>query len=447
MTASYNEKLLDIIALAVRPSTRQLTLEGTIRSSKTVTAIEAFFWRMYFSAGRRFVIASYDMDTLNDNLLQADGFGFLTRFGEYCPPPRKDKIGGYHIEADCGSRGMKKISLCPYGNKAKWKKVLGGTIEGFLIDEANIADPTFIDECYARQTSCDAPFTIYTLNGDEPTAPIYEKTDPSRIVGECPVSIRTQMEKTVPRQGYYYFHLTMKDNPAMTPEKIAAAQQLYPPASYYYKTKILGERGTPGKLIYFDYIDEAKVLRKLEIAKYHEFVVSMDVGATRALNSIVLGGFLYGYGAAGVLDLETFAQCGYHEKTKRLIAAIGRWQKLGAGNISCVVIDSAELNYIKDLQAEFRRLGLPPVIGSYKATVKQRIDLVCLLLSQGKLLFNDTEAGRRALAAYKYAPWADGKEGKERKDENEPANDIMDSVEYFLTRHANALLRSGKGGS
>lgn len=172
----------------------------------------------------------------------------------------------------------------------------------------------------------------------------------------------------------------------------------------------------------------------------------MDVGATRALNSITLGGFTYGYRAAGILDLETFSQCGYHEKTERLMAAVKRWQKLGAGNISCIVIDSAELNYIKDLQTAFKNAGLPPVIGSYKATIKQRIDLVCLLLPQEKLLFNDTDAGRRALAAYKQSSWADGKEGKERKDENEPANDIMDSVEYFLTRRMNALLRSGKGG-
>lgn len=444
-TAKYNDKILDAIALAVRPTTRQLTFEGTIRSSKTVTAIEAFFWRMFFSSGMRFVVASYDMDTLNDNLLQADGFGLLTRFGEYCSPPKKDRIGGYYIEANCGRYGIKKISLCPYGNKAKWKKVLGGTIEGFLIDEANIADPTFIDECYARQTSCDAPFTIYTLNGDEPTAPIYGKIDASEIIGNCPASIRAQMEKLSPKRGYYYMHFTMRDNPVMTDDKIAAAQLLYPPESYYYKTKILGERGTPGKLIFFDYINESAVLKKLDFAKFHECIVSMDVGATRAVNSIALGGFTYGYRAAGVLDLETFAQCGYHEKTERLIAAIKRWRRFGAVNISCVIVDSAELNYIKDLQTLFRREGLPPVIGSYKATIKQRIDLICLLLSRGRFLFNDTEAGRRALMAYKRSSWAEGKEGKERRDENEPDNDIMDSVEYFLTRHMNALLRAGKG--
>ena len=446
MTPQYNDKILDTIALALRPSTRQLTLEGTIRSSKTVTAIEAFFWRFYWSEGNRAVVASYDMDTLRNNILIADGFGLIPRFREYCSDLKKDKVGGYYLEVDCGKRGKKQISLCTYANKSKWKKVLGGTIEVFFIDEANTADPQFILECYARQTSCEHPFTIYTLNGDSPTAFIYEHINPSRIIGRCPASIRAEMMKCNPKEGYYYLHFTMQDNPIMTPEKIAAAASLYAPGSYYHITKILGERGTQGKLIYVDYIDEKTLLQKLEIAKYHSFVVSMDVGATRAKNSIALIGFLKDYRGAAVIDIIPFAQCGYEKKTERLIREIERWKSLGARNMENVIIDSAEQNYIIDLKAKFERLNLPPVIGSFKATIKERIDLVCILMSQGKLLFNDTTDGREALDAFKQATWEDGKIGEVRKDENEPWNDILDSIEYGLTRHMKALLRSAMEG-
>ncbi len=438
----FNDKILDCIALALRSDVRQLTFEGTIRSSKTVTAIEAFFWRVYYSTATRHLVASYDTDTLNNNILIADGFGFLTKFKRYCSQLKKDKIGAYYIEVNSGKFGIKKISLCTYANKAKWKKVLGGSIECILIDEVNIADPQFVNECYSRQVSFEHAFTVYTLNGDSPTAPIYEHINPSRIVGDCPASIRAEMSKFAPKRGYYYTHWLMSDNPIMTPDKIAAAQMLYAPGSFYYKTKILGERGAPGKLIFIDYIDESRLLQKLDTAKYHEFVVSMDVGASRAMNSITLIGFTYGYRAAGVFDKITFAQCGYEQKTEILIAAIKRWKSWGARYIESVIVDSAEQNYIKDLQAKFKRLGLPPVIGSYKATIKQRIDLVCLLMSQGKLLFNDTTEGRAALGAFKQLSWVEGKEGKERKDENEPCNDIGDSVEYGLTRHMNNLLRS-----
>ncbi len=440
----HSKKSLDALAVIAHPEVRQFTFEGTTRSSKTVTAIEAFFWRAYWSAENLFAVASFDMDTLRDNILEANGFGILQRFRGYCSGLKKEKIGGYFFEIDCGTRGRKKVRLCPYGNKAKWKKVLGGTIGGFLIDEANLADRTFILECYARQTSCDHPFIIYTLNGDVPTASIYEEINPSRILGECPASTRAEMLKCAPMPGRYYMHFTMRDNPAMTDEKISAAYSIYPPGSFYYKTKILGERGVQGRATYIDYIDEAGLLKKLDVEKFHSFTVSMDVGATRARNSITLIGYSYDYRTAAVLDKETFAQCGYSEKTERLMQAIRRWKGLGAKNIECTVIDSAEQNYIADLRSTFAALGLPPVIGSYKATIKERIDLVCLLMSQGKLLFNDTEEGRAALSAFKEATWEEGKFGEVRKDENEPWNDILDSIEYGLTRHMKKLLTSAK---
>lgn len=442
MKTKYNGKILDCIALALRPQTRQLTFEGTIRSSKTVTAIEAFFWRVYYSTAKRHLVASLDFETLNNNILDADGFGLLTKFKSYCSELKKDKIGAYYIEVNCGVYGVKKISLCAYGNKAKWKKVLGGSIECIFIDEANIADPQFVNECYSRQVSFENPFTIYTLNGDVPTASIYEHINCSKIVGACPVSIRAEIEKVRRKEGFYYTHWKMQDNPIMTAEKLAAAYALYPAGSYYYTIKILGERGTPGVLIYIDYMDESKLIQKLDIQKYHSFIVSMDVGATRAQNSITLTGFLYDYRGAAFFDKSTFKQVGYAEKTRNLISYVQRCRNIGAKNIESVIIDSAEQNYIEDLKAEFRRLNFPPVIGSYKATIKERIDMGCLLMSRGKLLFNDTEEGREIFGAFKQASWAEGKIGKERKDENEPWNDIVDSGEYGLTRHMKALLRA-----
>lgn len=443
----YNEKTSDCIALCTRPQVRQLTFEGTIRSAKTVTAIEGFFWRVYFSRSARHLVASYDMETLNNNILQADGFGLLTKFRRYCSELKKDKIGAYYIEVDCGAYGRKKISLCAYSNKAKWKKVLGGSIECIFIDEANIADEQFVNECYSRQVSFDSPFTLYTLNGDIPSASIYGHINPSKIIGACPASIRAEMDKTPKRAGYYYTHWTMEDNPIMTEEKIAAAASLYPVGSYYYTTKILGERGTPGTLIYADYIDEEKLIKRLDIGKYHSFTLSMDVGATRAQNSITLIGYLKDYRGAAVFDKLTFQQAGYREKTQRLIDFLRSCRQRGATNIECVIVDSAEQNYIVDLRNEFRRLNLPPVIGSYKATIKERIDMGILLLSGGKLLFQDSPAGRDALEAFRLATWEADKVGTVRKDENEPWNDKVDSIEYGLTRHMKALLAAAKGGT
>lgn len=443
MNYLFNDKILDAIALALRPTTRQLTFEGTIRSSKTVTAIEAFFWRVYYSDAIRHVVASYDSDTLKNNILEADGHGLLTKFKGYCKE-KKDRIGGWYIEVNA-PKGNKQISLCSYSNKSKWKKVLGGSIENFFIDEANVADPQFIKECYSRQVSFQHPLTIYTLNGDVPTASIYEHINSSKIIGKAPASIRADMDKAPKKKGYYYLHWTMADNPIMTAEKIAAASELYPVGSYYYKIKILGERGTPGKLIYIDYMDEGRLIQKLDVSKFHSFTISMDVGATRAQNSISLVGYTYGYTKAAVIHKKTFPCVGYNEKTSKLKEFIAFCKRIGANNIEAIIVDSAELNYINDLKADFRRLGLPEVVGSYKATIKDRIDMGILLMASEKMIFNDTEEGRNAFNAFKMATWEEGKEGEVRKDENEPWNDIVDSIEYSLTRHMKALLRSVKG--
>lgn len=436
----YSDKILDAIALCVRPDVRQMTFEGSIRSTKTVDAIEGFFRRCYYSDGTMHLVGSYDTDTLNNNILQANGFGLLSRFRDRCRY-RKDKIGGNYIEMD-GKKGRKKILLATYSNRAKWKKVLGGSIENIFVDEANVADPQFIDECYSRQVSFDHPFTLYTLNGDVPTASIYNYINPSKIIGSAPASIRADMDTVEKKPGYFYMHWTMRDNPIMTEDKIAAAESTYPVDSYYYKIKILGERGAPGKLIYIDYIREDQTLVPLDAADYHSFTVSMDVGATRATNSISLVGFKHDLSEAGVLHKDTFRECGYVEKTEKLKAFVQKSRALGAYNIECIIVDSAEQNYIRDLQTEFSRLGLPPVIGSYKATIKERIDLGIILLARGRLKFNRTDAGKAALAAFKQASWQDGKEGEVRKDDNEEWNDILDSIEYSLTRHMRGLLRS-----
>lgn len=437
----YNDKALDCIALCVNPNVRQLTLEGTVRSSKTVSAIEGFFERVYYSKNIRHLAASFTMSTLNDNLLIADGFGLLTKFGKYCTLT-KDRIGSSYLDVDCGKHGKKKISLCGYSNRKMWKNVLGGSIENILIDEANIAELQFLLECYARQTSFPNPLTIYTLNGDIPTAPIYDFVNPSKIIGKCPASIRAEMDKVDKKAGYYYMHWTMQDNPIMTPQKIADASMLYPVGSFYHTIKILGERGTPGYPIYVDYIDESKVIEKLDITKYHSFIVSMDIGATRAQNSITLIGFLPNYKGCAVFAQESFLQVGYEEKTKRLRAFVNKWRNLGARNIENIIIDSAEQNYIRDLQAKFKTENMPDVIGSYKATIKERIDMNVILLASGKLKFNDTPEGRAALDAFKQATWAEGKIGEERKDENEPWNDKLDSIEYGQTRHMKALIKA-----
>lgn len=435
----YNDKILDAIAIGLNPNVLLHVHEGAIRSSKTVTAIQEFFEAVQLSDKTLHAIVCQDKDAITDNILESDGFGLLELYPQYCKL-KKDKIGGYFVEVLCDlplKPKVKKILLASYADKSKWKKVLGKTLGVVLIDEVNNANKQFIDEILARSVSVDTPLMIWTLNGDQPNHFIYQDyINRCKIIGHAPLSIQKDMNAVPNEKGWYYQHWTMVDNPIMTDDKIERAKRLYPVGSYYYTCKILGERGSWGKLIYNDYLDKDKHIKDLT-NYFHKFVVGVDIGANKAKNSISLVGFKNDYSYVGVVDKFTFQQCGYKKKQEMILSTVLRWKEKHP--IECISVDSAEQNFIYDLKALFQPYGIE-VIGSYKATIKERIDLGISLLSWERLLFNNTVEGKHAYNAFLIAKWVDGKEGEEREDNNEEHNDIIDSIEYALTVHMKALL-------
>ena len=59
---------------------RLLTFEGTIRSSKTITAIEIFIQRVNDSKDINHLIACKDYDAINNNILESNRLGILYRY-------------------------------------------------------------------------------------------------------------------------------------------------------------------------------------------------------------------------------------------------------------------------------------------------------------------------------------------------------------------------------
>lgn len=436
-----NDKIALSIAIAQNEQVNLIVHEGTARSAKTVSAIFSFALYVYNSNEYLHLIASEDYDAIVDKILVSDGLGLLPQF-EWCCSLQSDKIGGVYVKMKT-PKGDKKILLAGYRSKDKWEKILGKTFGGVLIDEVNIADSSFVKETFARQLSAERPLQVWTLNGDEPTHYIYKEfINTCQIIGNAPASIRAEMDKEEKIQGRYYMHWTFKDNPVMTAEKIKRAMEIYPVGSFYYTTKILGERGAYGDLIFIDYISE-NVVDNLKYEDYKVFTIGVDIGATKAQNSIALIGFKKDFTECAVFDVVEFQQCGYKDKTERIKVEVKRWKDKRIA-IECLLPDSAEQNFIKDLATEFKRLNYPTVVPSYKATVKQRIDMLTVLLATKRIKFNNTAGGLKALQAYKMAKWKEGAKGKEREDLNEWQNDVMDSVEYALTRHMLALMTAKK---
>ena len=459
------------IALPFNTDSRLIAFEGPARSSKTAIAIQIFYYAVYESKTQGHVIGGRDMDAINDNILYADVIGLLVTHPniKWC----NRKTGGSYLQF-FSPNGMKQIRLANYSDKASWKKVLGGSRGIILIDECNLANEDFVNECFSRQIAEDKPLTIMTLNGDDPTNFIYQNyINYCKIVDDyAPASTKAYMSefqqqranekdatanKHGRKKGYYYCFCDMANNPIMTPDKLADARKLYPVGSYYYMTKILGERGVQGDLLFADYMKQTLLVDAWERNEngsfkneFCEFTIGVDIGQNRAFNSFALVGFTRGYKKAVLLKLEAFQKVGFEEKTRRLWNFIRSFReecstKHQLHNVenfpTIVYVDSAEQNYIADLRMQtFKVFPNVPVAGSWKATIKARVDMMIIGFSTGRIEFDVSCS--EAYEAYRSAVRSKN-ENEVRQDKNEKINDIMDSFEYALTKNMKALMING----
>jgi len=436
----WSNLLVDRIKLIMRDSTYLVAMEGPARSAKTALAIQAFFLAVYDSDEQYHLIAGQSYETITRNLLDADVIGLLKAFNLKL---ERDKIGNSYIAIQTEKKGKKVIRIVPYGDKSKWKSILGATIGVALVDEVNIADKQFILELFARQASVDKPKQIWTLNGDDPEHYIYQEfINYCTMVGDIPSStlaiMQSFQESKGIKQGFYYLHFKISDNPIMTPEKIERISSIYPVDSFYYKTKVLGERGVQGNMLFLDYMSSQLIIDSSSLKRdIKRYTIGVDIGETQALNSFVLVGWSEGYRHAIIMNEMHFLKVGYKDKTQRLRDWLETILKyVPKQMIEGIFIDSAEGNFIADIGADFYRDYGIKVAPSYKATIKERIDMMIIGFSTHRILIDNS-----CKAIYdSYAKAIREPDGR-RQDDNKPENDLMDATEYALTRHMLALMR------
>ena len=433
-TIKFTEKMLDNIAIAVKDNVTVLVAEGAIRSSKTVTMIQAFNTAVRLNPCNLHLIAAKDLDAVRDNILHSDGLGLMDQFPDI--RMEKEAIGGYFLTVSGFDGSIKKILLAGYAQIDKWKKILGKTFGVILVDEVNLASEQFIDEAFARQTSADKPLTIFTLNGDDPNHYCYTKyINHCKPLGKVPVSILNDMNKYPKKSGWYYMHWTMHDNPVMTEEKIERAKQLYPIDSYYFKIKILGERGIAEGLIYTLFAtNQAKYLIKKEDLPLLSVInIGVDFGGNGSAHTFVATGFNRSMTELFVLKSARINAKGMtpdklYDEFEKFFREVQYKFGFQAMTVYC---DSAEQTLIAGLKNRVLSKGIGAIIrNAFKTQIKDRIEFELLLLSLCKIKILN-EGCDSFIEAFRTAAY-DSRQGhtSERLDNGTTDIDSMDAFEY-----------------
>ena len=435
------KKHKQILNQAVKPETRFLTFEGPSQNGKSTLAILAFGLRVIKSKAELHCMAANDLDSIRDNLLEGEN-KFLDLFGNAVRVVG-GQMGSKYIEM-LTSNGPKKILLAGYSNKKTWTKILGKPIENFLIDEINIADKQFIYESFARQFSFTNPFTICTLNGDDPDHYIYQNyINYSKDItnGDTPKSTLLQMNEFDKKQGYYYSFFRLQDHPGMTEEKLNNIYQAYPPNSFYYQTKVLGVRGVQEGMLYANLIKNNHYLewQKIDKNAIKQLEIGVDIG-DKAETVFTLTGFTKDYSRAVVIDAKAFNQSDYDEIIAEFNTWVDDWYRQFGNIIKAIWVDSADSIFIRTLRA---RISMPVLVRpSKKMTIKERVILKEQLLHQNRLLFINDFGGKDTAFMLKKIK-TDGRGG--HLDEGKAEMDYNDSLDYSLTPHLKKLSDYNKG--
>ena len=293
MAFRFSEKSWDFIRY---PSTIDI-LEGTARSSKTTSLLFKFGLKVNNSSYNQHFISASDAVTARRNLIDNER-GFLDLFAGYAKVGTDPKKGNHLIFKDAEGR-EKIIYILGFGDAGRWRTVLGSTMGCGLIDEINLATQDFINEVFRAFASLDDWYLGATLNPDNPDKEIYtnliNKCRPvKKWVHDIPNEIITELKtQKITLKNAIYWHFNFRDNPVMTEEKIDNFKSVYPPDSFYYKSKIEGIRGVAEGVIFAkcmgDFLFDGELIKENLINNHYiRYSIGVDLGNNEIRHGTIL---------------------------------------------------------------------------------------------------------------------------------------------------------------
>ena len=224
-----------------------------------------------------------------------------------------------------------------------------------------------------------------------------------------------------------YLHLTMEDNPSLSPRIRQRYRSSYSGA--FYRRFILGE-WTAAKGLVYDFFDPARDARPVPEGELEEYAISVDYGTANPCSFGLWGlrdGVWYRVKEYYYASRSTGVQLTDQEYTEQL-------GKLASGRqLRCVVADPSAASFITSLrQAGYRVIKA-------NNDVLSGIRITADLLKRGRIVICEgCEDCLREIALYRWSEEAAGRDAPHKDNDH-----AMDDMRYFAATVAAAASSEG----
>lgn len=249
-----------------------IVMEGAVRSGKTSVASLSFvLWVMSTFNNKNAAFCGKSIGSARRNIVRPLK-QMLEAEADFKVIDHRSQSEGEYLEiTHAGHTNLFWI----YGglDESSAAKIQGQTLCGIFYDEAILQPLSFINQGIARLSDDGAKIWI-TLNPDSPRHTFYT----------------TFLDKRDPADTYS-LHLTMIDNPRLSPEKIEWYRNQWAPGSVWFRRYFEGERCAADGMIYgfmSDRIEDGFVVDQLP-ETFSKFAVGCDYGIANPTVFVLLG--------------------------------------------------------------------------------------------------------------------------------------------------------------
>jgi len=264
----WSSKQSDLIML---PFDRTLDwLEGTPRSGKTTAGTMRFARHLLRSRDNNHLVTAYSAEQAYRLIMDGDGFGLIHIFKGHCRTSHDDS--GAHLLISLPDREL-KVYWKGGGKADSYKAITGMSLGSVYFCEINLLHDSMIQECLRRTYAARDRWHIADLNPPSPADP-------------C-------IKNVLNVQDCRFMHWTCRDNPILTPERLAEIEAACKKSPFLYKRDWLGERVIPEGVIYWMFNPEKHILNRIP-DDFHpvEAFVAGDGGTTDATSiAFFIAGF------------------------------------------------------------------------------------------------------------------------------------------------------------